>query len=202
VPAGGQAGDPVHSWLNPVSLATGVLGVAAAAYLAAVYLVWDVRRAGESDLVAYFRRRAIAGGIVAAVAAGVGLVALRSQAPYVFAGLGSRALVPLILSVGCGIGALVLLFMGAARGARLLAVLAVAGLIVTWGFAQWPYLLPESLTVADAAAPHGTLVALCVAVGLLVLLVVPGFVLLYVLDQRRLLPEEGVEDVADRASVE
>jgi len=29
-------------------------------------------------------------------------------------------------------------------------------------------------------------------------IVVPGFVLLYVLDQRGLLPDEGVDDVADR----
>ena len=40
--------------------------------------------------------------------------------------------------------------------------------------------------------------ALVVAVALAVLIVLPGFVLLYVLDQKHLLPEEGVEDVGDR----
>jgi cytochrome d ubiquinol oxidase subunit II len=38
---------------------------------------------------------------------------------------------------------------------------------------------------------------LLVNIGLAVLIVVPGFVLLYVLAQRSLLPEEGVPDVAD-----
>jgi len=33
VPAGGQAGDPVHSWINPTSIVAGVLAVAAVAYL-------------------------------------------------------------------------------------------------------------------------------------------------------------------------
>jgi cytochrome d ubiquinol oxidase subunit II len=98
----------------------------------------------------------------------------------------------------CGIGALVLLMRYAARGARVLAILAVALIIASWGIAQWPYLLPESLTVSAAAAPRGTLVTLLVAVGLAVLIVVPGFILLYVLDQRTLLPEEGTEDVGDR----
>jgi cytochrome d ubiquinol oxidase subunit II len=51
---------------------------------------------------------------------------------------------------------------------------------------------------AAAAAPEATLVTLLVAVGLAVLIVVPGFVLLYVLDQRTLLPAEGTEDVGDR----
>jgi len=68
-----------------------------------------------------------------------------------------------------------------------------------WGVAQWPYLLPESLTVSAASAPSGTMVALLVAVALAVLIVLPGFALLYVLDQKHLLPEEGVADVGERA---
>ena len=200
VPAGGQAGDPVHSWLNPVSLATGVLGVVLAAYLAAVFLVRDARTVGDEELAAYFLRRAVVAAIAAALATGIGLIAMHSGAPYVFAGITSRALAPAVLSVLCGIGALLLLFRGAARGARLLAVLAVAGLMITWGVAQWPYLLPESLTVADAAAPAGTLGALTVAVALLVVLIVPAFALLYHLDRRQLLPEEGIADVGDPAA--
>ncbi|GAA3627992.1 cytochrome d ubiquinol oxidase subunit II [Microlunatus ginsengisoli] len=202
VPAGGKAGDPVHSWLNPVSLCTGVLAVVLAAYLAAVYLVWDARAAGDADLADYFRRRAVAAAVVAAVVSAAGLVAVHAGAPYVFAGLTSRALVPVVLSILCGLGALMLLFRGAARGARLLAVLAVAGVIVSWGLAQWPYLLPESVTVTDAAAPSGTLAALTVAVVVLAVLVGPAFVLLYVLDRRQLLPEEGVADVSDAAGAE
>ena len=49
-----------------------------------------------------------------------------------------------------------------------------------------------SLTISDAAAPSGTFVAALAAVGLAALLVLPGFVLLYTLDQRGSLPEEGV----------
>jgi cytochrome d ubiquinol oxidase subunit II len=52
--------------------------------------------------------------------------------------------------------------------------------------------------VSDAAAPSGTLNALVVTVVLAVLIVGPGFVLLYVLAQRGVLPEEGVPDAADR----
>ena len=59
--------------------------------------------------------------------------------------------------------------------------------------AQWDYVLPTSLTVSDAAAPSGTLSTLVVATVLLVVIVVPGFTLLYVLDQKSLLPEEGVD---------
>jgi len=40
VPAGGQAGDPVDSWINLSSIHAGVLAVAGVAYLAAAYLVF------------------------------------------------------------------------------------------------------------------------------------------------------------------
>lgn len=193
VPAGGRAGDPVTSWLNPVSVAVGVLAVALAAYLAAVYLVRDARHGGDPAMVGYFRRRAVAAAVVAGVVAAVGLVVVDRDAHPVFEGLVTTALPLVVAGTLCAVGALLLLVRDATRGARVLAVLAVTGVIAAWGVAQWPDLLPGALSVADAAAPDGTLVALVAAVGLGLLLVAPAFVLLYVLAQRRLLPEEGVE---------
>ncbi|OLT53081.1 cytochrome d ubiquinol oxidase subunit II [Cellulosimicrobium sp. CUA-896] len=194
VPAGGRAGDPVQSWLNPTSLLTGALAVVLAAYLAAVYLVREARRADDRGLVEHFRRRAVLAAVVAAAFAVAGALVLRTRAPHVGEGLTSRALPLTLLSVVCGAAALVLLGRRLVRATRVLAALAVASMVVAWGVAQWPYILPETLTFADAAAPSGTLTALAVATACAVLLVVPGFVVLYVLDQRGLLPDEGVED--------
>ena len=199
VPAGGRAGDPVDSWVNPTSVFAGVLAVALAGYLAAVYLVWDARRL-DDEMVDYFRRRAVAAAVVAAVTVVVGLFVLHADAPYVFDGLTSRALPLVIFSAACGGGALVLLVRDASRGARVAAAGAVAGVIGGWGVAQWPYLLPESVTVSAAAAPSGTMAALLAAVALAILIVLPGFALLYVLDQKHLLPEEGVADADDRTA--
>lgn len=199
VPAGGQAGDPVQSWINPTSVHGGILAVAGVAYLAAVYLVNDAARLGDSQMVEYFRRRAIIAAGVVAVLGLVGIFVLRADAPYLFQGLTSRALPPVIVSTLCGVVAMVLLIRKAPRGARVLAILAVALAIISWGDAQWPYILPESLTFSAAAAPTGTLTAVLVVVVLAALIIVPGFILLYVLDQRGLLPEEGVEDASDRA---
>ena len=66
VPVGNAAGDAVTSWLNAVSLLTGALFVATGAYLSAVFLVSDARRAGDPDLERYFSARAL----IAALAAG------------------------------------------------------------------------------------------------------------------------------------
>ncbi len=79
----------------------------------------------------------------------------------------------------------------------------MASLVLAWGVAQSDYLLPTSLTVSAGAAPSGTIAAILVATGLAAVLIVPAFVLLYVLDQKSLLPEEGMPEPAPvpRASV-
>jgi cytochrome d ubiquinol oxidase subunit II len=197
VPAGGQAGDPWHSWINPTSVLGGLLAVCVVAYLAAVYLVWDARRLADDQMVAYYRRRAIIAAIVAGGVAFAGLFVLRSDASYLYHGLTSRALPLVILSGLCGIGSLILLLRQEHHGARLLAVGAVASVIVAWGVAQWDYILPQTMTVAQAAAPSGTLQALLIATGLAIVFIFPSLGLLYTLDQRGLLPGEGVPATGD-----
>jgi cytochrome d ubiquinol oxidase subunit II len=193
VPAGGRAGDPWDSWVNPTSVLGGVLALTTVAYLAAVYLVWDARRLEDDAMAGYFRRRAVVAAVAAGVVALSGLFVLRADSPYLFGGLTSRALPVVVLSALCGAGSLVLLVRNAHRWARLLAVGAVAAIVAAWGVAQWPYMLPETLTVSQAAAPTGTLGAVLVVFGLAVVVILPAFGLLYVLDQRSLLPGEGVE---------
>ena len=200
VPTGGQAGDPWSSWINPTSILGGVLAVTMAAYLASVYLVWDARRLSDGGMVEYFRRRAVGAAVVAGVVAAVGIFVLRADARYLFDGLTSRALPVVIVSTIAGAASLVLLIRGAHRWARILSALAVLALVLAWGVAQWDYILPETLTVAQAAAPSGTITAVLVATALAVVLLGPSFVLLFVLDQRSMLPGEGVEDAASLAS--
>jgi cytochrome d ubiquinol oxidase subunit II len=189
VPAGGEAGDPWTSWVNPTSVLGGVLAIAVIAYLAAVYLVWDARRLADQEMVDYFRRRAVAAAVVAGGVSIGGIFVLRADARWFFEELTTDAVPLVVLSALCGTASFVLLHRGAARGARLLAIGAVASVVIGWGIAQWPYVLPTSLTVAQSAAPASTLTTLLIAAIGAVLIVVPSFTLLYVLDQRSLLRE-------------
>src|SRR4051794_28175333 len=63
VPLGNAAGEPVTSWLNLPALVTGSLFVATSAYLAAVFLVSDARRATNPDLQRYFTARALGASV-------------------------------------------------------------------------------------------------------------------------------------------
>ena len=189
VPVGNATGDTVTSWLNPLSLLIGALFVATGAYLAAVFLVSDARRAGAPDLERYFSTRALVAAVVTGALAAAGLVGLHRDARYIFDGLTGDGLPLVILSLLCGIGVLVLLRRGARRGARPLAVGAVAAVIWGWGVAQWPYLLPEKLTIDDAAAPSATLAGLLIVFGVAVFIVLPAIGLLFTLVQRNLIEE-------------
>lgn len=191
VPVGGESGDPWSSWVNPTSILGGVLAVVVCAFLASVYLVWDSRRIDDPTMAEYFRRRAVAASVVAGVVAGVGLFILYDDANYVFDGLMSRALPLVIISALCGIGTLVLLARDAHSGARVLAMGAVATIVVSWGVAQWPYILPTSLKVSDAAAPSGTLGTIIVVFIVAAIVILPSLGLLYVLDQKSLVGDEG-----------
>jgi cytochrome d ubiquinol oxidase subunit II len=189
VPVGNAAGDAVTSWLNPLSLLIGALFVTTGAYLASMFLVSDARRAGAPDLERYFSARALLTAVATGALALAGLFALHRDARYIFDGLTGDGLPLVIVSLLCGVGVLVLLRRGAQRGARALAIGAVAAVIWGWGVAQWPYLLPEKLTVEDAAAPSATLAGLLIVFGVAVLIVLPAIGLLFTLVQRNLIEE-------------
>ena len=189
VPVGNAAGDPVTSWLNATSLLIGALFVATSAYLAAVFLVSDARRARDPDLERYFTARALGAAVVAGVLAVAGIVDLHEDARYVYDGLTGDALPLVIVSALCGVGVLVLLRRGARRGARALAVGAVVAVVWGWGVAQHPYLLPKDLTIDAGAAPADTLTSVLIVFGFAVVLVGPSLGLLYTLAQKGMIEE-------------
>jgi len=191
VPDGGRAGDWWTSWVNPTSVLGGVLAVAVCAYLASVYLIADAERLDQRDVSEYFRDRALGAAVATGVVALAGIFVLHADAPYIFHGLTSRALPLVVVSALCGVASLWMLVRGARRIARPFAMLAVATVVVGWGVAQWPYVLPQSLKVSQAAAPDATLWSILLVFALAAVLILPSLAWLYYLDQRSALADEG-----------
>ena len=197
VPAGGRAGDPWDSWINPTSILGGILAIVRR----------GVPRRGVSRLgrtTARRRRRwstTSAGARSAprsspAITALAGIFVLHADARYLFDGLASRALPVVIVSALCGTASLAFLVRRTYHLARLLAAGAVATVVIAWGVAQWPYLLPTSLEVSAGAAPDSTLQTVLLVFVLAAVIVLPSLGLLFTLDQKGLLPEEGGDTAA------
>jgi len=183
------AGNVLAAWTSPTAILTGFLFVAACAYISAVYLVLEARQRGRQGLMRYFSLRATAAGLLTGALAGGTLGELSSSAPYVYGRLTGIALPLVAISIAAGIAVLGMLWLRwyHALFLRAAAAVAVATVVWGWGLAQYPYLLPTSLPLAAGSAPTASLVAEFVVVGLAVLLVAPGFALLYFLQQRRML---------------
>jgi cytochrome d ubiquinol oxidase subunit II len=183
------AGNVLAAWTSPTAILTGFLFVSACAYISAVYLVLEARQRGRRDLIRYFSLRATAAGALTGALAGGTFAELSNSAPYLYARLTGTALPLVAVSIAAGIAVLGMLWLRwyHALFLRAAAAIAVAAVVGGWGLAQYPYLFPTSLPLAAGSAPNGSLVGEFVVAGLALLLVAPGFALLYFLQQRHML---------------
>jgi cytochrome d ubiquinol oxidase subunit II len=197
VPVGNAAGNLVTSWLNPTSIMLGVLAVATAAYLAAVYLAADAVRVGRGDLERDFRARALGTAVVAGGAALAGLVVLRFDARPIWDGLTSGAgLAAVVVSAIGGIGTIFFVLRRRYEPARVTAAVAVAAIVAGWGLAQRPQFLP-GLTIDQAAAGRSTLVSLLVSLALGAVVLVPSLAFLFTLVLRGRFDESAEPPAAE-----
>lgn len=191
VPVGNAAGDLITSWLNPTSVAIGVVAILTGAHLAAVFLTGDAKRAELPDMVAAFRKRAIGSGVAAGAVALISLFVVRSDARALYDGLTSGdGLIAVIVSALAGVATIALVAGGRFGPARFAAAAAVGAMTIGWALAQDPYVLPGALTLDEAAASTTTLTALVISVGLGMLVLVPSLWWLYRLVLRGTLDQE------------
>lgn len=189
VPPGNAAGDVIGAWLNPTSVLAGLLAVGLCAYLAAVFLTADARRRGDAELTEAFRRRgaAMAIGVGGLAIAGIAVVA--ADAPSLGGELVGRAGALVVLSAAGGVTSLALLLSRRYVLARGAAAIAVVSVLWGWAVAQYPYLLPDHVTVEQAAAGETTLAVMLAGLLIGAVLVVPSLVWLYALFQRSADPD-------------
>ena len=93
----------------------------------------------------------------------------------------------MIASALLGLLTLAGLVRGWSRALRPLAIGAVVAVVAGWAVAQYPYLLPETLTVDDGAGAGPALTALIVVFIAALAVVGPSLALLFRLAQRQAL---------------
>jgi cytochrome d ubiquinol oxidase subunit II len=146
----------IAPWLTTFGLGVGLLALALFSFLAAVYLTVEAK---GTELENDFRARALwAAAAVFVIAFGVLGLSMR-EAPMV-----RRALIggpwALPMHAVTGVAAVTAIWALVARHFRLARVAAAAQVtFILWGWAvaQFPYILPPSLTIQATAAPQRTL---------------------------------------------
>ena len=182
VPATGR-GDLWTSWINPTSIFGGVIAVGTCAVLAGTFLCADARRSGRQNLAEQLRRRTLAVGAVTGIVVFAALIPIERDAPTLADGLQTQAAPLIVISALAGTATLLLLGIRRPAVARVTALVAVAAVVTGWGVGQYPWLLVDEVTIADAAGAPATLEALLVAAGLAAVIVLPALGYLYKLTQ-------------------
>jgi len=157
----------VRPWAAAFPAAVGFFAVALFAFLAATYLTVDAQ---DEELRDDFRIRGLAAAGAVFLCAAVALVLAHSAAPRVAIGVVGALLIQAATAFAA-IGAIAALWLRRYRVARLAAAAQVSLILWGWLIAQYPYLIPPTLTIRDAAAPPVTLrlLVLGLAVGAVIL---------------------------------
>ncbi|HEX4253155.1 MAG TPA: cytochrome d ubiquinol oxidase subunit II, partial [Pseudonocardia sp.] len=137
-------------YLAPLPLLAGLLAVTCCSYLAAVYLGRDAERIHSPALVARFRRRALAAGVLAGALA---LAALPLLPPALGGELRGIGLPAVLVSATGGVLGLVLLWRRRHGPARIAAACAPVGLLAGWALGVYPWVLPGQMLLTESAAP-------------------------------------------------
>ena len=182
------SGSAFEASFNPMSIAFGLVSVAATAFSGASFLAGDARRYGAPEMIDYFRRRILASGLVLIATGTVALAVIGLEAPSLFRSMvAGRGVVFALATMVLTPAVMLLAWRGMYRWFRVLTVGAVGSMVFAWGFAQSPYLLPGKLTIEQAIAPPATQTVLLIVTVALVVLVAPSLALLLYLDQKNTL---------------
>ena len=140
VPVGNAAGDELGELdQRDLPILIGLLAVATGAHVAAVFLGADAKRAGETELVEAFRRRALGSGVVAGVFAVAGLAVVSSDAPDLYDDLvAAPAVVLVLVSAAAGLVTLALEWRERFEPARYTAPLAVGSIVAAGRWRRSP----------------------------------------------------------------
>jgi len=174
-------GDYLTDWLGPLPIYCGFMVVGQCAYLAAVFLTREASLERESELVELWRRRAIGVGLAMGVLAVVGLMVMVVDAPPLWAGFRARAWPLFGSSVATGLGSLAALVWRRYHIAVVGAASTVAAVVWGWLVAQYPLLVPPTISLESARAPDNVLWAFLIAIAAGTALLAPSLGLLFYL---------------------
>jgi cytochrome bd ubiquinol oxidase subunit II len=177
-------------WLTPFTLTVGALALCLCVTISAIYLTVEASSRGETELAEAFRLRGLVAGALTALCGLLGLILSYSEAASLWQGMLDKALPFVVVTMLVGLATAAALWVRRYGWARVLVVLLTAGLLLSWGVSQYPYIIPPDVTDATASSPQETQQFLLVGIIIALIIVIPSlWFLFYVFKLKKIEPE-------------
>lgn len=166
--------DPLTGWLSPLPIFTAFFAVGMCAYLAAFYLTREAAQIGDHESIALWRQRSLTAGVWMQILAVTGLVLVAIESPQLWEGFRLRSWPLVVAALLCGVFSLWAIGRSKFTWAVFAAAATVATVLWAWGAAQYPALIPPTVTIESAKAPDTVLWAMVWGTGVGILIVAPS----------------------------
>ena len=167
-------GDYLTGWITPLSVFCSFYAVGLCAYISALFMSCEALAIEDDELTAIWRRRALIMGVILGAFSTVGLVIVANYAPDLWAGFLSSSLPLVAISAVTGFASMLCVWKARYQIAAGAAALTVACVILGWGLAQYPLIVPPAIDVQSSKGPDSVLWAMIIAIAAGAIVLVPA----------------------------
>ena len=178
VDASGQfTGDHLTGWISPLSFFCSFYAVGLCSYIAAIFMSREAQSDGDLELMSAWRRRALTMGVILGAFSVLGLFIVTGSAPDLWQGFRNSALPLVALSGASGFASMLCVWKSKYQLAVAASSLTVGSVILGWGVAQYPMIIPPEISVQTSKTEDSVLWAMVyvIAAGSVVLLPALGW---------------------------
>ncbi|MFK7767486.1 MAG: cytochrome d ubiquinol oxidase subunit II [Mariniblastus sp.] len=172
-------GSFLTDWIDSFSIFCGFFTVGLCAYTSSTYMIREARSSQLDAIENIWRKRSLFVGSLLGGFAVFGLVLAATKYPVLWEGLKTRGWPAIGLSMFLGFLSLWLIHRRKINASVICVSGTCATVVVGWGLAQYPFLVPLVWSVQDAASPPSVLRLLLWTIGIGSCILLPALLLLF-----------------------
>lgn len=172
--------DLLVGWISPFSVAVGIMAVLQCSTIAAVYLAAEARATREDDFATSYRLKALFASVLTSALGILCIFLSTTQAPWLWQGMLAHAWPYAVITILMGLFVLLTLARRSYRLASLFVILETGFMLISWGVAQYPYIIPPKLTIEQVANAPQVIEILLIMMGIGMVIVMPSLLFLFI----------------------
>jgi cytochrome d ubiquinol oxidase subunit II len=167
-------GDHLTGWITPLSVFCSFYAVGLCSYISALFMSCEAQADNDPELTVVWSRRALTMGVILGIFSALGLVIVSQYTPDLWQGFRSSSLPLVATSAVTGFISMLCVWKARYKFAAGAAALTVASVILGWGVAQYPLIVPPAINVHTTKAPEAVLWAMIIAVAAGAVVLIPS----------------------------